>query len=86
MKAISTAPADFPCAQSARRVRGKVWGVRCKGRNMLAGKSTSKEKHILSTAYPPLIHPIKSPLNRRILLDTSDGKTGKLLTEKQANF
>ena len=53
---------------------------------MLAGKSTSKEKHILSTAYPPLIHPIKDPLNRRILLDTSNGKTGKLLTGTQANF
>ena len=40
----------------------------------------------LSTAYPPLIHPIKDPLNRRILLYTSDGKTGKLLTGTQANF
>ena len=39
-----------------------------------------------STAYPPLIHPIKSPLNRRILLDTSNEKKGKLLTGKQANF
>ena len=28
--------------------------------------------------YPPLIHPIKGPLNRGILLDTPDGKTGKL--------
>ena len=53
---------------------------------MLAEKSTSKEKHILSTAYPPLIHPIKTPLNRGILLDTSDRTTGKLLTGKQANF
>jgi len=51
-------------------------------------------KDVLSTAYPPLIHPIKDPLNRGILLDTSDGKTGKLLTGttgklptgKQANF
>ena len=40
----------------------------------------------LSTAYPPLIHPIKGSLNRGILLYTSDGKTGKLLTEKQVNF
>ena len=53
---------------------------------MLAGKSTSKEKHILFTAYPPLIHPIKGSLNRGILLYTSDGNTSKLLTGTQANF
>ena len=43
-------------------------------------------KERLSTAYPPLIHPIKGPLNSRILLDTSNGQTGKLLTGTQANF
>ena len=53
---------------------------------MLAGKSTSKEKHILSTAYPPLIHPIKAPLNRGILPYTSDRKIDKLLTGIQTNF
>ena len=36
------------------------------------------QKERLSTAYPPLIHPIKPPLNRGTLLYTSDGKTGKL--------
>ena len=53
---------------------------------MLVCWSVGPSNERLSTAYPPLIHPIKSPLNRGLLLDTSDGKTGKLLTGIQANY
>ena len=48
--------------------------------------NNSTKKARLSTAYPPLIHPMKTPLNRGVLSYTSDGKTGKLLTGTQANF
>ncbi len=49
-------------------------------------QSVGPSNERLSTAYPPLIHPIKPPLNRGILFYTSDRTTGKLLTGTQANY
>ena len=52
--------------------------------NIIHKKNTCSHVHMFTITlqkkqgYPPLIHPIKTPLNRGILLYTSDGKTGKL--------